>query len=453
MAVDMDKVLIIEDERASRVAMEDYLKHKKVPVISAVDGAQGLELLDSDVAVVVTDLKMPKMDGMAVLRQGRERGARAAVIMVTAYGDIASAVEAMKLGAADYLTKPVDPDELYLKIRRILDARALERENAELRKQLEEKYGFEEILGVSAPMIAVFERIQSVAPTNSTVLITGESGTGKELVARAIHQHSSRKHKPFVAISSAAIPDALVESELFGHVRGAFTGAAEGAVGQFGAADGGTLFIDEVAELNLGTQAKLLRVLEARTFSPVGSAETTKVDVRLIFATNKDLERSVREHAFRQDLLYRIKVVTVDVPPLREHRDDISLLARHFVKDVARQNGKPEVAISPAALRCLRQYHWPGNIRELRNCIESMVVLLRKDRIAAEDLPPQVRSPRNGPASNPGFRVGMSLQDLEREAIEKTLRKVGGIRVKAAEILGLSVRTLQRKINEYGLDV
>ena len=453
MCLALGKVLIIEDERACRVAMEDYLRRKGIPVISAVNGAQGLDLLDSDVAVVVTDLKMPKMDGMTVVRGAREKQSRAEVIVVTAYGDIASAVEATKLGAADYLTKPVDPDELYLKIRRILDARTLQRENSELRRQVEEQYGFEAIIGISSPMIAVFERIQSVAPTNATVLITGESGTGKELVARALHHHSPRRSKPFVVISGGAIPDTLVESELFGHVRGAFTGAMEDRAGRFEAANSGTLFIDEVAEVNLGTQAKLLRVLEDRTFSPVGSNESREVDIRLIFATNKDLKNLVREKAFRQDLFYRTVVVTIQMPPLRERREDIPLLARHFVKQLAREHADREIGISPEALKCLRRHDWPGNVRELRNCIESVVVLLRKNEIGPDDLPEEVRSGRPRSFSIPAFRVGMSLEDLEREAIEKTLRKVGGVRVRAAEILGLNVRTLQRKIAEYGLEV
>ncbi|NIA15254.1 MAG: response regulator [Nitrospiraceae bacterium] len=453
MSLSEEKVLIIEDERASRVAMTDYLRRKKIPVISAVDGAQGLDLLDRDVAVVVTDLKMPKLDGMEVLREVRSRVPQTAVIMVTAYGDIVSAVEAMKLGATDYLTKPVDPDELYIKIRRVCDARALQRENLELRRQLDKKYGFETLLGISPPMIEVFERIRVVAPTDCTVLITGESGTGKELVAQALHQHSLRKDKPFVTICSPTIPDSLVESELFGHAKGAFTGACDDRMGKFAAADGGTLFIDEVAELSSGTQAKLLRVLEDKTFSLVGSSELKEVDIRLIFATNQDLKSLVQEQAFRHDLFYRIDVVTIQMPPLRERPEDIPLLARHFVKEVVRQNDKQEIGMSPAALRRLRQYQWPGNVRELRNCIESTVVLLQKDEITPADLPEEVRESKRRASSRSGFPVGMSIQDLEREAIEKTLRKMGGSRVKAAEILGLSVRTIQRKINEYGLDV
>lgn len=447
------KVLIIEDDRESRVAIEEYPRRKKIPVISAVDGPQGLELLDSTVAVVVTDLRMPRMDGIEVLREVRRREPKTAVIMVTAYGDIASAVEAMKMGASDYLTKPVNPDELCLKIRRILGARALELENAELRRQLEERYGVDEIIGISPPMVEVFERIQSVAGTSSTVLITGESGTGKELVARAIHRQSPRRQKPFVAISSAAIPESLVERELFGHVKGAFTGATETVPGKFEAADGGTLFIDEVPELSPATQAKLLRVLEDRTFSPIGSTEAKTVDVRLIFATNKDLERLVKEGRFREDLFYRINVVSIRLPPLRERREDIPLLVEHFVKEMAKRDGREEVRVAPSALRCLRQYHWPGNVRQLRNCIEGVMVLLRKDEMTADDLPEEIREVKKQAPVSSGFRVGMSLQELEREAIEKTLRKVGGNREKAAEILGLSVRTIQRKIREYGLDI
>lgn len=453
MASYREQVLIIEDDRASRVAMEDYLRRKRVPVISAVDGEQGLALLDSQVAVVVTDLRMPKKDGMAVLREVRTRQPGTPVIMVTAFGDIPSAVEAMKSGAADYLTKPVEPAELYEKIRRHFETEAATEERKELRRQIEQTYGFEGLIGISAPMISVFERIQSVAATNSTVLITGESGTGKELIARSLHKHSARKKGPFVAISSAAIPEALVESELFGHVPGAFTGATSKVAGKFEAADGGTLFIDEVAELGLATQAKLLRALEDKTFSPVGSAQTKKVDVRLVFATNADLAKMVRKGEFREDLLYRIKVVTVELPPLRDRREDIPLLVEHFVTVFAREHGKGEIAVSAEAMKRLRQYDWPGNVRQLRNCIESAMVMLQKDALTPDDLPREIRESVSPALPTSGFRVGMSMQDLEREVIEKTLRKVGGSRTKAAEILGLSVRTLQRKINEYALDI
>lgn len=452
MMLSPEKVLIIEDEPASREAMADYISRKGIPVMVAADGQEGIEFLDADVAVVVTDLKMPRMDGMAVLREVRARQPQTGVILVTAFGDIASAVDAMRQGASDYLTKPVNPDELYLRIRRIYDSRSLQHENADLRRQLEEKYGFEEIIGISRPMIAIFERIKAVAPTDSTVLITGPSGSGKELVAQALHRHSRRKDKLFVALSGAAIPDNLVESELFGHARGAFTGAGDSAIGKFEAADGGTLFIDEVAELNLAVQAKLLRVLETRTFSPLGSTRSRKTDVRLIFATNRNLHEAVQSKRFRDDLYYRIKVVTIEMPSLMERRDDIPILAQHFVEAFACRHGKGHATLTSQAVECLRKYHWPGNVRELRNCLESVVVLLQKETIAPEDLPAEIREARVHRAPLTTVPAGVPIEDLEREAIEKTLRKVNGSRAKAAKLLGLSVRTLQRKIAAYELD-
>ena len=433
--------------------MASYLKHKKLQVMTASNGNEGLEFMDSEVSVVITDLKMPGKDGMEVLREVRSRYPDTGVIILTAYGEISSAVEAMRLGAADYLTKPVNPEELLMKIRRICDKNSLQRENGELRRQLDEKNSFSEIIGISPAMTDVFQKIRAIAPTSSTVLITGPSGSGKELVARAIHQNSPRKEKPFVALSGAALPESLVESELFGHVKGAFTGAVEKVVGKFEAADGGTLFIDEVAELNLSIQAKLLRVLEEYTFSPVGSNISRKVDVRMIFATNKDLGALVSEKSFREDLYYRVKVINIQIPALSERREDIPILADYFIRKFAVRHGRQEPVITRKALECLRQYSWPGNVRELRNYMESAIVLLPKKEISPEDLPPEIRtvSADATATASIGHHPKLTLEDLEREAIEKTLRKFGGNRTKAAESLGLSVRTLQRKVIKYNI--
>jgi len=444
-----EKVLVIEDELSSREAMAAYLKYKKIPVITASCGDEGLAQMDNDVAVVLTDLKMPGLDGMAVLREIRARYSGAEVIIITAYGDISSAVEAMRLGAADYLTKPVNPEELFLKIRRIFDSRNLRRENIELKRQLGGEQGFEGIIGISPAMLTVFQKIQIVATTSSTVLITGPSGSGKELVARAIHQTSPRRNLPFIAISGAAIPETLVESELFGHVKGAFTGAIENAIGKFEAADGGTLFIDEIAELNLSIQAKLLRVLEDYTFSPVGSNAVKKVDVRMVFATNKDLGTLVAAGAFREDLYYRVKVINIRIPPLADRREDIPVLADYFIRKFAARHGRSVPLMARNTLECLRRYDWPGNVRELRNCMESAVVLLQKKELMPEDLPPELQTGIVAMSISPALPSPMTVEALEREAIENALHKFGGNRTRSAESLGLSVRTLQRKIARY----
>jgi DNA-binding NtrC family response regulator len=442
------KVLLVDDDRLSREAMADWLRSEGFDVIAVADGQAALQHLYDGVAVLVTDLKMPRMDGLQLLRQAKEQTPHVAVILITAYGTVETAVAALKEGAFDYLTKPVKPDDLANKVRQAVTQRAMATEIASLHAQLNERYGFENIVGKSPAMRAVFEKVRLVSDTKSTVLIAGESGTGKELIARALHHNSSRRHKPFVPVNCAAIPETLIESELFGHEKGAFTGAVERRTGLFQAAHGGTLFIDEIGEMKLGLQSKLLRAIETRRIMPVGSSRETEVDVRLVAATNRDLQEEVKKGAFREDLYYRLKVVEIHLPPLRERPEDIPLLVRFFLDEIARENQRPTRDIAPEALDLLLAYNWPGNVRELRNTLEGIIVLSTRERIEVADLPEHLRQNASTQAV---IRHGMTMADIEREAIRRTLEQTGGRRTEAAKLLDLSVRTLQRKIKEYNL--
>ena len=378
------------------------------------------------------------------------RDPKPVLILLTAYGNIETAVEAMKRGAYDFLAKPVDLDRLDLLLRRALAERRLGAENRRLKEQLDSKHGFENIIGTSPAMREVFETIRQAAPTRATVLIQGESGTGKELVARALHQCSPRREGPFVPVHCAALAPTLLESELFGHEKGAFTGAVERRRGRFEMADGGTLFLDEIGEIDASLQVKILRVLEERKFERVGGTETLSVDVRLIAATNRDLRKKVAEGSFREDLFYRLYVVNLTVPPLRERDGDVVLLAQHYLKALAAENGKKTRSITPEAMDALAAYSWPGNVRELRNVIERMVVLGTGERLDVRDLPAAVRESSAGPAAGTA-QAGRVLRDAERQLIEDALRRHKGNRTKAAQELGISRRTLHRKLNEFGL--
>ena len=442
-------ILIVDDEKNTREGLARALRDEYA-VAEAENGLRALEWLETHHAdVVLSDLRMPGLDGMALLSRLLGRDPRPVLILLTAYGNIETAVEAMKRGAYDFLAKPVNLDRLELLLKRALTERQMGAENQRLKAQLDSKYGFENILGTSAAMQEVFDTIRQAAPTRATVLIQGESGTGKELVARALHQGSPRAQGPFIPVHCAALSPTLLESELFGHEKGAFTGAQERRRGRFEMADGGTLFLDEIGEIDPSLQVKILRVLEERKFERVGGTETLHVDVRLVAATNRDLKKMVEEGKFREDLFYRLFVVNLTLPPLREREGDIVLLAQHYLKALAAEHGKKASGITPDAMDLLSAYPWPGNVRELRNVIERMVVLGSGEKLTVRDLPPSFRLAAGRAES--AARPGSALRDAERQLIEEALRKNKGSRTKAAQDLGISRRTLHRKINEFGL--
>ena len=450
-------VLVIDDETGSRESMAIAIEKAGFAVRTFDDARRALELLEESdsVRLVVCDLRMPGMDGVAFLKEVRERKYDIGVILVTAYGTIESAVEAMRVGADDYLTKPVDLYELRQRVMNLLEKQQLKEEVSTLRQMLDKRYGFESIIGRSAPMERLFEQMKLVAPTRSSVLIIGDSGTGKELVANALHRASPRRNERFLAINCGAIPSDILESELFGHERGAFTGAVARKIGKFELSHRGTLFLDEISELYPELQVKLLRVLEERQIMRVGGSELIDVDFRLIAATNRDLEREVAEGRFREDLYYRLKVVTLRIPPLRERPGDLQQLSDHFLGIFCQEHGKPTKRLSPEALEMLARYPWPGNVRELRNVMESVVVFHQGEVVQPGDLPLEVResttlSPvaAGGPAQAAGVET-RTMADIERQAILETLARTGGHRAKAADMLGIGLRTLQRKLKEY----
>ncbi len=451
MTAKRSTILIVDDERNTREGLQRALQDR-YDVLLAEDSQKAMKTLESTpVDVLLTDLRMPGGDGMGLLRRALSLSNPPVCIMMTAYGSIESAVQAMQAGAYHYVTKPVNLDELELVIQRTLDSRRVAAENVNLREQIDRKYGMENIIGESASMRQVFETIQQVAPSRATVLISGATGTGKELIAKAIHNLSPRKNGPFIAVHAAALPTSLLESELFGHERGAFTGAVERRVGRFELADGGTLFLDEVGELEPPIQVKLLRVLEERAFERVGGAKTLQVDVRLVAATNKDLKKLVTEGKFRDDLFYRLSVVAVDLPLLRDRREDIPLLIKSFLDEFSRENGKQVRELTPEALNMLLAYDWPGNVRELRNAIEQMVVLARTERLTVRDVPAAIRGGADLTKINV-VRAGMTVGDAERQLIVQALKETNGNRTKAAQRIGISRRTLHRKLKEYGIE-
>ncbi len=445
-------VLIVDDDKNTREGLRRALRnHYRIRLAESAERA--LEALaDDGVDVMLTDMRMPGTDGMALLRRAQARHPELICIMLTAYGSVETAVEAMKQGAYDFLTKPVNLDHLEMLIARALRSRDVEHKNRELEQQLDNKYGLENLIGGSAVMQPVFDTIRQVAPTQASVLITGPSGTGKELAAHALHRLSTRARGPFVAVHCAALSDNLLESELFGHEKGAFTGAQSRRKGRFELADGGTLFLDEISEIDPSVQVKLLRVLEERCFERVGGDETVEVDIRLIAATNRNLRTMVDEGTFREDLFFRLDVVNIAMPPLSERGSDIPVLCDHFIREVSAKNGKPVDGITADAVHLLSAYAWPGNVRELRNTIEKMVVLARGTRLTARDVPATIREAVRG--TQGGRRNGVllaegSLAETERRKILAVLRKHGANRTRAAVELGISRRTLHRKLREY----
>ncbi|MEI8315344.1 MAG: sigma-54 dependent transcriptional regulator [Verrucomicrobiota bacterium] len=446
-------ILIVDDERSQRDGLQRALADR-YDVLVADEVPKAASILETQpVDVLLTDLRMPGDDGLKLLRRAGSLSNPPVSIMMTAYGSIENAVEAMKAGAYHYVTKPVNLDELELVIGRALKSRQIEVENTNLHEQLDRKFGLENLIGQSPAMLQMFDIIRQVAPSRASVLITGETGTGKELVAHAVHNLSPRKAGPFVAVHAAALPTTLLESELFGHEKGAFTGAVERRVGRFEMADGGTIFLDEVGELEPAMQVKLLRVLEERKFERVGGNKTIEVDVRLVAATNRDLKKMVAEGKFRDDLFYRLSVVTVTLPPLRERRDDVPLLVTAFNRQYSAENNAPVREITQEAVNLLMAYDWPGNVRELRNAVEQMVVLARGDRLTVRDIPAAIRSGADLTKISvvrPGMT--MTVEEAERQLIVQALKETGGNRTHAADKIGMSRRTLHRKLKRYRLE-
>jgi DNA-binding NtrC family response regulator len=443
-------ILVVDDEKNIRDGLREALELDGYEVVPAADGKEALEALGrGEIDLVVTDLKMPRVSGEELLRTVASSYPTVPVIILTGHGTIESAVQAMHDGAYDFLTKPVNLDRLSLLVKRALGNRELALQNRALQEELERRSQFSNIIGRSAEMREVFELVRQVAPARTSVLITGESGVGKEMIAEALHYNSPRRDKPFIKLHCAALTETLLESELFGHEKGAFTGAVARKRGRFELAHLGTLFLDEIGEINQTVQIKLLRVLEEKRFERVGGEETVEVDVRLIAATNRDLVDAIAKGAFREDLYYRLNVVNIHMPPLRDRRDDIPLLIAAFLREFSQENGKAIDGIDPKARRALVGYSWPGNVRQLRNSIESAVVLCKSSVITLEDLPPGIRGEQGGDAVR--LAVGSSLAEAEKELIRSTLAREGGNKSRTAEVLGIGRKTLHRKLQEYGL--
>jgi two-component system NtrC family response regulator len=456
----MHTILVVDDEPNYLIILAEILRDEGFEVFTAENGEKALDIVrTTDLDLVLTDMQMPVMGGMELLRQVNAINHNLPVIMLTAYGEVEKAVAAMRDGAFNYLTKPFKNDELIANITKAVEHYALLRENIRLRNEVKKRYSFAEMIGKNKQMQLLFSMIEKVAPTAASVLITGESGTGKELVARAIHNYSPRDKEPFISINCAALPESLLESELFGHERGAFTGAIALRKGRFELADHGTLFLDEIGEMALSLQAKLLRILQEKTFQRVGGTQEQKVDVRIVAATNKDLKEEVEAGRFREDLYYRLNVLHLHLPPLRERIDDIPLLVEHFVGKFARQLNKPELKISPAALRFLTTLPWEGNIRELENTIERASILCVNNTIEPKDVQPdgnltKVAAPVSQ-SFNPDDIVppGTALPDLldaiEEKALRNALIKADFVQTKAAESLGITKSLLQYKMKKY----
>ena len=448
-------LLIVDDEKSTRDGLRAALEHS-YDVYVAEDAGAATELLEREsFDVMLTDFRLPREDGMQLVARAKSLPKPPVCILMTAYGSEDLAVQAMKRGADDYIAKGrLQIEELEMRIAKALRQRTLEGENTSLRAQLEVKFGLENVIGHSAAMTEVFEIVRQVAPTSATVLLRGESGTGKELIARAIHRLSPRAKAPMVTVHCAALAPTLLESELFGHEKGAFTGAHERRLGRFEQAQGGTLFLDEIGEIDASLQIKLLRVLGERTFERVGSSKTQSVDVRLVTATNKDLEAMVRAGTFREDLFFRLRVMELVLPPLRERKEDIPLLAMAFLKEFSQAAGKQVLDFTSEALEALLNHHWPGNVRELRTALEHAVVLCRGDRVGVRDLPPWVRQPAGDRllAPPPASDKGLTVQEAEKQLLIRALKETGGNRTLAAKKIGMSRRTLHRRLHSYHLE-
>ncbi len=444
-------IVVADDEKNIREGLAEALSIDGYRALPAADGEEALALVESGAAdLVITDLRMPKMGGTDVLNHVVSRYPGLPVIVLTGHGTIEDAVVAMRAGAFDFLTKPVNLDHLSLLVKRALESRELARKNRELEAEVEAQRRSSSIIGKSAEMKKVFDLVRRVAPTRASVLVTGDSGVGKELVADAIHNLSPRRDGPLVKVHCAALAESLLESELFGHEKGSFTGAQARKRGRFELADKGTLFLDEIGEINQNVQIKILRVLQERKFERVGGEDTVEVDVRIVAATNRDLKEEIRKGSFREDLYYRLNVVNIHVPPLRERRDDIPLLAMAFLKEFAEENGKKLEGFDPKARQALYAYPWPGNVRELRNSVESAVVMAGSGLVGLDDLPPGVRS--SGEERDVRVPIGSTIEEAEKILIRETLAAQGGNKSRTAEVLGIGRKTLYQKIEEYGLE-
>jgi two-component system response regulator PilR (NtrC family) len=459
MVMPKQKILVVDDEKSMCDFLEIMLQKEGYEVTSTTSGGKALELLDNNLySMVLTDVKMPGTDGFEVLRKTKEVSPDTVVIMITAYGSPEGAVTAIKEGAYDYITKPFRVEEVKLTIKKSLERSTLIRENIRLRQAVEERYKFWNLIGKSPKMQRVYELVEKVSQTKANVLITGESGTGKELVAKAVHYNSARKDHSFVTLNCGAIPENLLESELFGHMKGAFTGAIANKRGLLEMAEAGTLFMDEIGELPLPLQVKLLRVIQEREFKRVGGTEDIKVDVRIISASNQDLQQKVAHGGFREDLFYRLNVIQIKLPPLRERKEDITLLVNHFVRKYSTDTGKKIEGISPEAMELLLNYDFPGNVRELENIIERSITLetsatiterhirsYLSERMISKGIPPTLEIPEEG------MDLNKVVEDLEKAFILKALEHTGGIKKRAAEILGMNFRAMRYKLAKYGL--
>ena len=490
----MKHLLIVDDDDFIRDALDIFFRGKGFKVTTAPNGLKALDAMKiGKFDLVLMDLMMPDMGGLDLLKKMAELKISAPTIVMTAFATVQTAVQAMKLGAFDYITKPFVMDELMMVVERGIGVSELQNENRMLKRQLRKKYKFEGLIGDSPKMQQVYEMIEKIFDIDSTILITGESGTGKELIAKTIHYNSLRAQQPFIPLNCAAIPKDLLESELFGHEKGAFTGALNTRIGRFELAAGGTLFLDEIGEMDMSLQGKVLRIIQGKEFERVGGSKTIKVDVRIVTATNKDLEKAIEEGKFREDLFYRLNVIPVHLPPLRERVEDIPLLVDFFKKELMKKRKKESVEVSPAAMECLIKYHWPGNVRELENLLERMTILVSKDTIEVSDLPPKFQVakaetntrtvPVKSPAADqPGQRsaekslgrpdipdqkdpaqTGVSLSDsgvdlakaveqMERDLIMQALGKTGGVKSKAAKLLGLNRTTLVEKMKKMNIE-
>jgi len=455
-----DKILVADDEQSMREFLDIMLKKEGYKVSLAPNGEEVLKLIEKDIFdLILMDIRMPRLDGISTLKKIKAISQETIVIMITAYASADTAIRAMKEGAYDYITKPFKVEEIKLIIKNALEKKNLQKENVLLKQVVRDRYHFENILGQSSKMLDLYKLLEKVAPTKTNILITGESGTGKELVAKAIHYNSPRKEKPFVTLNCGAIPEALIESELFGHMKGAFTDAIATKKGLFEIADEGTIFLDEISELPLLMQVKLLRVLQDREFKRVGGTEDIRVDVRITSATNRDLEEAVREKRFREDLYYRLNVIQIKLPPLRERKEDIPLLAMHFFKKYSEELNKNILTISPESVRILLNYDYPGNVRELQNIIERAVALESSQELTGQNLSSYLNEQlpiKKGVVDleipNEGIDLEKIVADLEKTLLMKALGKTKGIKKRAAELLHINFRSMRYRLEKYGLN-